>query len=109
MDSILYMPDGNRRFAQKYNIPLEEAYRQGGRTLKLFSEFFLDEGKFHQLIYHAMSHYTHKRTDSSLEPIYKAAIETLDKLLEEGFFIEKGISFRAVDHSGRLPSELKKL
>ena len=109
MDSVLYMPDGNKRFAQKNNISLEEAYRQGGRTLKLFSEFFVDEGRTHQFIYHAMSHYTHKRTDSSLGLIYKAATETLDKLFKEGFFIEKGISFRVIDHSGKLPSKLKKV
>jgi|SRR3989338_1866275 len=109
MNSVLYMPDGNKRFAQKNNIPLEEAYRQGGRTLKLFSEFFIGEEKFHQFIYHAMSNYTHQRTDLSLKPIYKAAIETLDKLLKERFFIEKGISFRAIDHFGGLPSELKKV
>lgn len=109
MDSVLYMPDGNRRFAQKHNIPLKEAYKQGGKTLELFSEFFVGERRVHQLIYHAMSHYTHKRIDSSLKSIYNAIIETLDKLLKNGFFIKKGILFRAIDHHGKLPSKLKKI
>jgi len=103
------MPDGNRRFAQKHNIPLEGAYKQGGRTLKLFSEFFVGEGRAHQFIYHAMSHYTHKRIDLSLEPIYKVVTEIFERLLKERFFIEKGILFRVIDHSGKLPLELKKI
>ena len=103
------MPDGNKRFSQKNNIPIEEAYRQGGGTLKLFSEFFVGERRTHQFIYHAMSYYTHKRTDSSLESIYKVITEIFDKLLKERFFLEKGILFRVIDHSGKLPLELKQI
>lgn len=58
MTSVLYMPDGNKRFAEKNNLSLHEAYYLGGKTLKLFSQFFVVERRADTLIYHAGSYYT---------------------------------------------------
>ena len=42
MQAVLYMPDGNRRFAEENDISLDEAYYEGGKTLRLFSDFFVN-------------------------------------------------------------------
>ena len=109
MTVVLYMPDGNRRFAQREQISLDEAYYLGGKTLKLLSEFFIAEERADTLIYHAGSNYTHKRIDSSLNAIYKAGIKTFEDLLKENFFENNGIAFRVIDHSGKLPESIEEL
>lgn len=102
------MPDGNRRFALERDMPLSEAYSLGGRTLRELSQFFLAEERAKMLIYHALSSYTHKRTDSSLDSIFEAATKTFEGLAREDFFRTNGIRFRAIDHSRKLPETLEK-
>jgi len=104
--SILYMPDGNRRFARKNKIPLDEAYAEGVKTLILGSEFFLTNGISDTFIYHAMSDYTHQRTDLSLEPIHDVFRKTFSDLEKEDYFENNDISFKAIDHSGRVPQDI---
>jgi len=101
------MPDGNRRFARKEGIPFSEAYHAGARTLRLFSDFFVAEGRSEQFVFHVMSDYTHKRTDLTLGPIYDAIRECFGELQEDRFFENRAIKFRAIDHSGKIPLELR--
>ena len=105
LKAVLYMPDGNRRYARENKLPFSEAYSVGARTLKLFSDFFIAKGRAEIFIFHAMSSYTHKRTDMTLEPIYDALTECFDELGE--FFSAENIRFRAIDHSGAIPLSLK--
>lgn len=102
------MPDGNRRFALDRNMPLSEAYVLGGKTLRLLSQFFLAEKRAKMLVYHALSSYTHKRTDSSLDSIFDAATKTFEDLAQEDFFKKNGIRFRTIDHSRKLPATLER-
>lgn len=107
--SVLYMPDGNRRFAEKNSIPLSESYDMGGKTLELFSEFFVAECRADNLVYYWLSSYTNKRTDSSLEAIYNSAAKTLENLFEEDFFKKNKICFNMQDYSGKLPEKIKNI
>ena len=108
MTTILYMPDGNRRFSRENGVSLSEAYYLGGKTLKLCSQFFLVEERAKVLIYHALSNYTYRRTDLSLDPIFEATTRTFEDLTREDFFRKNGIKFKVIDHSGKLPVTLKK-
>jgi len=108
MTNVLYMPDGNRRFALDRNIPLSEAYDLGGKTLRLLSQFFLAEERAEMLIYHALSNYTQQRTDSSLDSIFEAATKTFEDLAQENFFKRNEIDFRVIDHSKKLPATLER-
>ena len=107
INTVLYMPDGNRRFARKNKIPLNQAYRLGAKTLRLFSDFIITGGLAKSFIYHAMSNYTHKRTDLSLKPIYEAIEESFKNLNQERFFEKNNIKFQWIDHSGKLPKRLE--
>jgi len=109
MEVVLYMPDGNRRFALDKGVSLSEAYYLGGKTLRLFSEFFIVERRAKIFIYHALSDYTYKRTDSSLDSIYTAALRTFEDLLKEDFFRKRGIKLRVIGHIERLPVKLKRI
>lgn len=107
IQAVLYMPDGNRRFARANGVSLSEAYYRGGKTLRLLTDFFVAGKKAGMLIYHALSEHTYMRTDTSTEPICRAAERTFSDLMREDFFGKRGIRFSAVDHSGRLPPGLK--
>jgi tritrans,polycis-undecaprenyl-diphosphate synthase [geranylgeranyl-diphosphate specific] len=107
INTVLYMPDGNRRFARKNQIPLDEAYQLGAKTLGLFSDFFVAGGLAKNFVYHAMSKYTHQRTDLSLGPIYKAIEKSFENLNQERFFERNSIQFQWIDHSGKLPRSLE--
>jgi len=109
MKTVLYMPDGNRRFARKKGISFDKAYYLGGKSLKLFSEFFIIEKNFDILIFHAMSEYSHRRADPSLKAIYNSFVKNFEELIKEKFFEKNKISFIAIDHSGKLPKKIKKI
>jgi len=109
IQAVLYMPDGNRRYARAKKMSIIEAYHLGGKTLRLLADFFVAGKRANMVIYHALSEHTHSRTDDSAEPICRAAEETFNGLLREDFFRKRRIRFRAIDHSGKLPAELKKI
>jgi len=103
---ILFMPDGNRRYAKREGISLNESYLKGAKSLKLLSDFFLLDNGWNQLTMHFMSKYTHERTDGSLDPIYDALIIEFSSLSDEKYFEKNDIKFCWIDHSKKMPSEL---
>jgi|SRR3989344_1465273 len=109
MVSVLYMPDGNRRFAEKNSISYGEAYKIGSSTLTLFAEFFVAEGRVEQLIYHAMSNYTHRRTDETVTAIFGAGLKALEDLAANDFFFSRNITFRAIEHTGVLQKGISEI
>lgn len=103
---VLFMPDGNRRYAKREDISYAEAYKKGAESLKLFIDFFLKEKKFKELTVHFMSKYTHNRTDGTLEPIYKALAKCFNDIKEENLIEKNNFQFIAIDHSRKLPDYL---
>lgn len=103
---ILYMPDGNRRFAKREGLSYEETYKIGAESLELFVNFFLLEKKCEQLTVHFMSKYTHNRTDGTLEPIYQALTNCFCNLYQKDKFAKNNLRFICIDHSGKLPCDL---
>jgi tritrans,polycis-undecaprenyl-diphosphate synthase [geranylgeranyl-diphosphate specific] len=103
---ILFMPDGNRRYAKIENISQEQAYQKGTKSLQLFSDFFLLENDWSQLTMHFMSKYTHERNDGSLNPIYNAMINEFTYLYDTKYFDKNDIKFQWLDHSNKLPVDI---
>ena len=97
------MPDGNRRYAEKQKISLEESYLKGAKSLELFSDFFLLENNWKELTMHIMSKYTHERDDGSLEPIYNAMVSEFTNLYDKKYFAKNRIQFQWINHSKKLP------
>lgn len=103
------MPDGNRRYSKKEGISLKDAYHKGGEKLELFIDFFLLENNWNQLTIHLMSKYTHERTDDSLKPIYDTLIDKFTELHDNHYFSNNRLRFIYIDHSYRLPKQLKEV
>jgi len=109
MKAVLYLPDGNRRYAKANGVSLNNAYYEGGKTLQLFSEFFLAEGRSKHFIYHSSSSFTPLRTDGSLEAIDEATINTFEDLLRDKFFENSGIAFKVINHARNIPRRLEEM
>lgn len=106
VNSVLYMPDGNHRYAKDRHLSLEEAYYLGGKKLELLSEFFLVRGRANALIFHALSKYTHNRKDKTLVAIYRTIVRLFGEWADSSFFSKNGINVHVVDHSGKLSETL---
>lgn len=104
MKSILYFPDGNRRYAKKNNLSLLDSYVIGlEKSLGLFSEYFLVEKDFNSLIFVI---YTYVRKDSSYNDVCKACEIVLERFLNNNFFQKHSINFKVIDHFGEFPNKL---
>ncbi|GEM_PF-3645640 len=106
MANVLYVPDGNRRFARQRAIPFSDAYLLGGQTLKEAAKAFLTCGNADTLVYHATSAGTYSRIDITPKIIEGAATRIFRDLLEENFFKRNNIRFLLADNGNNLPSRL---
>ena len=100
------MPDGNRRYARRKNFSLKESYKNGVRSLQLFSDLFLVDPNWKQLTMHFMSKYTHERADGNLNTIYAALTQEFIRLYDKGYFNDNSIKFKWVDHSNKILPDL---
>ncbi|MBI4895507.1 MAG: undecaprenyl diphosphate synthase family protein [Candidatus Aenigmarchaeota archaeon] len=106
MANVLYVPDGNRRFARDRLVPFSDAYLLGGQTLREAAKAFLTCGNADTLVYHATSAGTYDRTGITPKVIEGAATRVFRDLLEENFFERNGIRFLLADNGNNLPSGL---
>jgi len=103
---IFFMPDGNRRYATKKGIFFKQAYEQGFKSLKLFSDFFLLKHNWDELTFHVMTKYTHDRTDGSLVPIYEALFNGFSDLQKNQYFQKNDLKLIVINHSDKLPKNI---
>lgn len=106
--SVLYMPDGNRRYARIKHVSLKNAYYKGGKVLETLAKFFLDGGLANTLIFYGVSAYTGKRADKTPAVIHQVILELFREWADTGFFSKKGINVHIVNHSQKLSADLKK-
>lgn len=105
--NVLYMPDGNHRYAKLKEISHEEAYYQGGKILEILSEFFLSRELANTLIFHALSAHTHNRIDGTLVAIFQVFTRLFREWENDCFFSKDRINVYVVDHTQKLPEDLK--
>lgn len=106
--SILYLPDGNHRFARIKGISLEEAYYRGGKILETFTRFFFDGGLASTLIFYTLSSYTHKRTDKTPAVMHRVIVKLFREWNSVCFFSEKRINVYIIfGHTQKFPDDLK--
>jgi len=79
---LAIIPDGNRRFAKKYNISLEEAYRRGIGKIKDVIEW-LKDSNINELTLWGFSTDNFMRDEKEKSIIWKLLKEKLDELIEE--------------------------
>lgn len=107
MSSVLYFPDGNRRYAKKNKISLLQSYELGlERSIRLFSKYFLIEKKFENLFFVI---YTYIRKDSSYKYVCQATETMLNNLLKDGYLYKNNINFDLINQINKFPKNVYKI
>ncbi|MDD5163780.1 MAG: polyprenyl diphosphate synthase [Candidatus ainarchaeum sp.] len=107
LNSIAFIPDGNRRFAQKQGISLLEAYRMGTRKawdvfswLNNYPE--IKTGTFYTL---SLENLQRKKTELLL--LYKIFEKELDKVKNSGLFEKNQVRMKVIGRTDLLPKKLR--
>lgn len=109
--NIGFIMDGNRRYAMKNSISLQEAYTRGAQVffnvIQLCIENKINSAAFYALSYDNMM----KREKQELDSIYEVVFREIEK--KKDFLLEYGVKLRFVGVlnklSERLTKEMKRL
>jgi len=108
LNSIAFIPDGNRRFAQASRMPLLKAYQLG--TQKAWDVFAwlnkypkIKTGTFYTLSFENLQR---KRTE--LKFLYKIFAKELDKVLSSGLFENNEVRLKVLGRTDAMPKNLQK-
>jgi len=75
------IPDGNRRYAEKYSISRAEVFRKGVETLRTFLDFCFQKNVSHVIVY-ALSEDNLKRPKEKLEEVFTLYEKEFRKYLD---------------------------
>ena len=107
--SIAIIPDGNRRFARKNNLPLAVAYKQGFEKVSQVLEW-AEEGGVKSMGFWALSlENFSKRSDLELGVLFRLMQDQVKQAFESSEFSDKGVSVRFFGRKSLLPKGLQEL
>ena len=107
LNSIAFIPDGNRRYAEHYNIPLLYSYRQGTRKAWDVLEWLLKYPKIKTGTFYTLSLENLQRTGLELKILYKLFERQLYKVSSSGFFENNNIKLSFIGRMELLPKSLQ--
>jgi len=101
---LLIIPDGNRRYALKNNLPLEEVYNYaiGGLTTRILKHLFSDIGIGEISLFGLSSNNVKHRKVTDLVYLYKAQMNAFNIWMKEDYFF-KNIKIKFVGALSLLP------
>jgi len=107
LESIAFIPDGNRRFAKKSGISMLEAYRLGTHkaweTLDWIAKYpSIKTGTFYTL---SLKNFERNRHELSL--LFKVFEKELDKVLQTGYFERNGIRLNFIGRLDVFPEKVR--
>jgi tritrans,polycis-undecaprenyl-diphosphate synthase [geranylgeranyl-diphosphate specific] len=105
---IAVIPDGNRRYAKKYNLPIYEAYKIGSeRTLEFLNwcmEFGIKVVTFFVISYDNFL----KRSKEDVDAVLRLLREKLKKIREYKNIIEDKVKIKIIGRIHLLPDDIQK-
>lgn len=88
------IPDGNRRYAEKYGISEAEVFRKGVETLMTFLDFYFQKDVSHVIVY-ALSEDNLKRPKEKLKEVFALYEKEFRKYLDSNSEVrQKQINFQ---------------
>ncbi len=109
LTSIAFIPDGNRRYAEKARIPLAESYRLGTQKawqivgwMAAYPE--IKVGTFYTL---SLENLVRQKTELSI--LFSIFERELQKVIDQSVLEEHGCRFKAIGRTDLLPSNLQRL
>ncbi len=105
---VAFIPDGNRRWALKNKVPLQEAYEAGISKIREIVEHYATTRRIRYLTFYVLSLENIKnRSRVELEVLYKLLIRELRKVREDPKTYDKGVRIRVIGVREILPQEVK--
>jgi len=106
LNSIAFIPDGNRRFAKKQNISLVEAYALGTKKAWQTLEWLKNLRELKFISFYSLSYENFKRKKNELKILSKVFEKELDNALDSNYFNKNKIKVKFI---GRINEFSKKL
>jgi len=101
---LMIIPDGDRRYAQKYAIPLDKAYKKAAQVAYDLVKWVLVNHNIKEYTFFSLSLANIKeRKGPAIEAIFKAQAEAFRKAAEDPFFQEHKIKIRGCGSIELLP------
>jgi undecaprenyl diphosphate synthase len=99
--------DGNRRYAQKSKIELEDAYGLGAKKVYDIVKYVFGGTDIRELSIYALSYDNIMRKPGEVDTVIKAQKAAFDSWIDDPFFENMKIKIRFIGDMGVLPSEFR--
>jgi len=107
LNSIAFIPDGNRRYAKVAGISLVESYLKGTQKAWEVMEWLKKYPKITVGTFWALSNENLERTTAELHLLFKIFEKELDKTIKNDFFEKNGIRIKFVGRLYSLPKKIQ--
>ncbi len=106
LKSIAVIPDGNRRYAKKYELSIEEAYKSGFQNIRDFTNW-LEGTKTREVTFWAMSldNFT-KRSKTELDILFTLMQSHVEEAFSSREWVDKNTRVKFFGKREMLPSKL---
>lgn len=108
LESIAFIPDGNRRFAREASISFLKAYQLGTRKAWDVMRWLEEYPKIRTGTFWMLSLENAQKRKSELRLLFGIFNRELDKVRESGYFEENRIRLRFFGRLGMLPKSIMK-
>jgi len=105
---IAVIPDGNRRYAKKYNLSIYEAYKIGSDKAVEFLNWCIEFGIKVATIFIISYDNFLKRPKEDVDPVLKLLKEKLKMIREDKRIIENKVKIKVIGRTNLLPDDVQK-
>jgi len=105
---IAVIPDGNRRYAKKYNLSVYEAYKIGSDKAVEFLNWCIEFGIKVATIFIISYDNFLKRPKEEVDPILELLKEKLKMIREDKRIIENKVKIKIIGRTNLLPDDVQK-
>lgn len=110
--TIGFIPDGNRRYADKNDITYRDSYQEGFEKGEEVFDWCIKHPEIERAVIYALSTENISRKSSELEALYNLYKENLDRLAEDPKIHENKVNVEVIGrekHLGPLKKQVNKL
>ena len=107
LESVAFIPDGNRRYAKKANITLAQSYVMGTRKAWDVIDWMAKYPEVKVGTFYTFSLKNFERSKTELRVLMKLFEIELDKVKERDIFSEKGLALKFIGQRDKFPDKLQ--
>lgn len=106
---VLLIPDGDRRYAKKNNLSLQEAYQKAALTARSLVKWMLVDNDIEEFTFFGLSYANvNKRSLGDLNPILEAQKNIIQKSVDDPFFHKNEIKISVCGEKHLLPKDYQR-